>query len=396
MTPLTITQKEFKDIQRVVMAYSMGDYSERMEVGDKQGEKETVRAAINMLGEELEATTVGRDYLASIYNALPDIIIIASEDGDIKDVNAAVERHLGYDTLEITGQPVGYLFHEESSNQLFDTAKEYLQKHEVYTTELTIRKASRGELPILLSCSKIYDRYARSKGYLFVARDITDQKQTERLIVQTIIQTQEKEQKRVAEDLHDSLGQELAGLKLFLNTISESPDGISDENREVIDATRKILDGAISNLRNICFNLMPKSLAYDGLSSALEELFHRLNQQKKMRFVLQTEPMPEGIAKAVELLMFRVVQEFINNSIKHAEATRLTLKLNCDDTRLKLSIRDNGKGFDVEKLRKTSGGRGLTNMESRIKAFNGKLIMKSEPGSGTSLFISFLLDDICQ
>lgn len=208
----------------------------------------------------------------------------------------------------------------------------------------------------------------------------TDQQEE---IIRNTISAQEKERKRIASDLHDEVGAMLSVVKLNVSRIERKSDaGLS---KELAGETKSYLDEVIMQVRRISRDLLPPSLEKLGLVFAVEELCNWINKsgQIKIDFWKNGEQIRLEIEK--ELAVFRIIQEVLNNSIKHADATIIALNFRFTKTNLLISVSDNGKGFEIGE--KISTGLGLRNLESRTQVIDAKFKLKSKPGKGTTAII---------
>lgn len=220
-------------------------------------------------------------------------------------------------------------------------------------------------------------------GYQGMIRDITKQKEMERLIIRAIIETQENERKRLARNLHDSMGQKLAAVRMFFQTLSGSVANLS-KNEAFIKSNDTIND-IIIELRNVCFNIMPKTLSELGLEAAINELIRQNSLKGTVEFKMQFKgafPKQDG---NFEIALFRIVQEFIANSIKHGKAKKIDLKFNCKEDKVEITLKDNGLGFDP--LKKINSGMGLKNIKSRVQSYHGEIDIAAKEGAGVEFLI---------
>lgn len=387
---MAIPPSQIKEINKLLLAYGAGQYHKKGKVSKNRDEIDSIIIGVNMLGEELLSTTVSRDYFRSIYDSVANMVFVLTPAGLISDANKPVFDALGITMEEMNGRPLDS-FVIKGKKSFFREIKKMLNKEETYNAKEAFLNQSPGtDVPLNCSCSIIIDKNEKHVGYLVVAEDITEKKETEKLILRTIVDTQEKEQKRVAEDLHDSLGQELSTVKLLLSAISESFDSTDNKYLEAYETCKSLLDRSIVNLRSICFDLMPASLENGGINVALEELTDRLSKQSIIKFSYTCKNRLPVLGKSLEIVIYRIAQEFINNTIKHANATSLIITLSGNSSQVSFSIKDNGKGFDTSNA-KTPSGRGLSTMDSRARAFNGTMKLVSKPGKGTELLAVFPL-----
>lgn len=200
------------------------------------------------------------------------------------------------------------------------------------------------------------------------------------------ITTQENERKRIANDLHDSLGPLLSSVKFNINSI----DVHNEDDQQVINKAGKHIDEIIKSMRQISYNLIPPTLERKGLIEAIREFINNLNQQKFLNIQLHVTSFTQ-FAKDKEIHVFRMIQEIVNNTIKHAHAKNLQIAFREEENNILILTKDDGKGFEVEKIRSSSGGLGLKSLESRIEILNGKLILESDPQRGTNYIIKIPL-----
>ena len=204
-------------------------------------------------------------------------------------------------------------------------------------------------------------------------------------LLQTTLESQEQERKRLASELHDGIGAMLSATKLNLNFLKTS---ITDqETLASIGEIKNMIDDTIDTVRRISKDLLPSSLEKFGLAEALREFCEKISTvQLKVRF--EDESAPSLIGKKDELPVYRLVQEIVNNALKHANATTIRVTLS-GKTWLELYIQDDGDGFDVNAVKKDiNKGVGLYNIENRVRMLHGTMELKSELGKGTAYRIS--------
>lgn len=203
-----------------------------------------------------------------------------------------------------------------------------------------------------------------------------------RLRNKMIIEAEESERTRIAKDLHDSLGQMLAALKMNLNSLSNQPD----QNGQ-FKKTSQILDDTIAEMRSISHAMMPESLVKNGLAQALMDISNHLApNQTKVNVNVQNW---KGWTSTGEYVLYRIVQELLNNTLKHANAKNVNIELNQFDDEINLIYEDDGVGFDLTHIK--SNGIGLQNINNRISSINGRIEFDSISGAGTTAIISIPL-----
>ncbi|HYE54872.1 MAG TPA: ATP-binding protein [Chitinophagaceae bacterium] len=208
--------------------------------------------------------------------------------------------------------------------------------------------------------------------------------QRERIFAEITIQ--ENERRRIATDLHDSLGPLLSSVKLQINSIT-----ICDpQDQQIINKAGKHLDEIIGSIREISYNLLPNTLQRKGLPEAVKEFIGHINSKHvlNIRFY-QTKELTIPAEK--EIHIFRMIQEIVHNTLKHAKAKDLQIALGEENRNVLILTKDDGIGFDIEKARKESAGLGLKSIESRAEIMQGVINMESIPGHGTNYFVKIPL-----
>lgn len=196
--------------------------------------------------------------------------------------------------------------------------------------------------------------------------------------LRAMIEGQESERSRIARDLHDGLGIQLSRIKLFVEAHQEQlPDGV----REPLN---QFLDEACTETRLISNDLRPYALSTFGLIPALEDLVQKLNLVNQTELVLEHYGEMPPLSEEASGMIFRVIQELLNNALKHAFARHITVQLLVNDETALISVDDDGRGGVPEE----ASGNGLANIRSRITYLGGQVMWQSEPGRGTSVMIS--------
>ncbi len=200
--------------------------------------------------------------------------------------------------------------------------------------------------------------------------------------MQSMIAGQEVERERIAKDLHDSLGGLLSTIKLQVERIPGSVSGAS-RSPELNKAT-DLLDVAVSEVRTISQDLQPGALKRLGLVPAINDLVNRYQSSTGPEISFQHYGIPSVLDQNLALSIFRIVQEILNNAIKHADASEIFVQLNKEEEALVIHVEDDGKGFDPDKKYKSMG---LENIRSRVNYLKGSLEIDSRQGIGTSFII---------
>ena len=202
-----------------------------------------------------------------------------------------------------------------------------------------------------------------------------------------VLQVQEDERRRIAKELHDGLGQTLSAIKLNFQSLSQKaivPDYLPDFNK-----LEWMLDNANVEVRSISHQMMPKELEQFGLIAAVDEMLRINLENTNLKYCFEHNGNTERIGNETELALFRVLQELVNNVIKHSKANMLNVQIIKHSGHIVLNVSDNGVGFDVDRYEKK--GIGLLNIASRIDGIKGHLHYESALGIGTTVTIRAVL-----
>jgi two-component system, NarL family, sensor kinase len=214
------------------------------------------------------------------------------------------------------------------------------------------------------------------------------EKEKQLLAGEAIIKGQEEERGRLAKDLHDGLGGLLSGVKFSLTNM-KSTVILDVESALTFERSLDMLDHSITELRRVAHNMMPEVLVKFGLTEALKSYCDALVQAQILNISFQVIDFAQRLPASVEIILYRIVQELLNNVMKHAKATHVIIQLAQHENELNITLEDNGVGFDFQ-AHKLSGsvGSGLGNIRSRVAYLKGKLDIQSSEGRGTSVLIT--------
>jgi signal transduction histidine kinase len=234
------------------------------------------------------------------------------------------------------------------------------------------------------------------EAVIITARDITEKKMAEKeslkqevtkqkIMSQAIIDTQENERTEIGKELHDNVNQVLSTIKLYLEMAKTNTD-LKDA---LIEKSIVNVNAVIDEIRRISTALMSYSISELGLVSSITELAENINMVKTIRVEVDVEEFNEGhLGDNQKIMFFRIVQEALNNIIKHSFATSVLIQIRELDNKIQLTVKDNGKGFDVNHTKK---GIGVYNIQNRVSMFNGSLLLNSAPGKGCELKVEIPL-----
>jgi signal transduction histidine kinase len=199
------------------------------------------------------------------------------------------------------------------------------------------------------------------------------------------IDAQEAERHRIAQDLHDSVGQLISTVKLQVGNL-EQTQTISPTSRAGIPNILRLIDAVTQEIRTISFNLLPASLGHFGLRAALKDLVEGVHQSSNLQVSFYENADTTTLNTKAKIYLYRIVQEAIRNIIQHAHATEVDIQIIDHEDTLLLEISDNGAGFDTQAAISKTGSSGLKNMIARVNTLEGKINIEAG-SSGTSIFI---------
>ncbi len=226
--------------------------------------------------------------------------------------------------------------------------------------------------------------------------DVTEKVLMEQEKHNAIIKTEEAERQRISHDLHDGLGQRIAAANMWINTLGDLvKNQLDEEAMSVFKAGKKLINDATKETRLVSHNIMPRSLKQYGLEKTTIELVNNIQKiNENVSIKLTSNLGGARFGEVKELSVFRVLQESINNALKHSKADKIDVILNVDNNLLFVNVNDNGEGFDVDEVMdKNSSGIGLLSLSQRINMIGGKLNIDSKPSHGTIITIAIYLEE---
>lgn len=236
---------------------------------------------------------------------------------------------------------------------------------------------------LLLGSLFLYNRYRLKQKNRYQME--LNRQQNE--LFNAIASAQDQERKRIAQDIHDSLGAILSAAKLRLSALKDSEGKMPDGMEEKYQTTLQLLDEASSELRNISHNIMPATLSKLGLVAALKNLSNTISSYSGLQINFTAHEFNERIDEHKEISIYRIILELINNVVKHASASKVTVQLVRYPDSINVTVEDNGKGFDYSRAIEEKKGIGLGNILSRVEYLKGRIHVDAAPGRGTTVII---------
>jgi len=216
-----------------------------------------------------------------------------------------------------------------------------------------------------------------------------DRLRTERRVLNAIINTEENERRRFANDLHDGLGPLLSTVKMSISSLTgkvNDPTGI-----DILNNTNHLVIEALNTIKDVSNNLSPHVLSNFGLASAISTFTTKIRQTGVVEIDFKSNMENQRLENDKEVVLYRAVCELINNSLRHSGASRIEIELHKHKKFVTLQYYDNGRGFDTSSLAgEEVKGMGLSNIETRVKSVEGVFILESAAGKGTTALIKVI------
>lgn len=369
----------------------------------KLPEFNSISTNFNRMGESLELSIKENQTLASIAEQTADAIIMQDKDNKISFWNHSAELMFGFNRADALGRPIDIIFPKDRKKNHTETFLSGVRGKGLSNFEAQGVTKKANLIDISISSSSLKDQKTkRFIGNILSIRDISEkiiaeqsQKELRRnreltAIIQGHI---EDERRSLARELHDELGQYVSAVKIFAQNIINRSKG-KDKNIEesalsVTSAANQIYDGMHSIIRQ----LRPGSLDNLGLAETLKDMVSGWrSQHSAINVDLFVGESLRHLGEAISINVYRIIQEAMNNCLKHAEAKNISISLDNKKKQLALVFKDDGVGFDTTLLAKTKQF-GLIGMQERVKSLNGIFSIKSAPNKGTLINITIPLDN---
>jgi two-component system sensor histidine kinase UhpB len=329
---------------------------------------------------------------ATILDMATDVILLRDMDHWFVYVNEAACRMYKYSKEEFKDKNLRDIIapHEIP---FFDEQISKIKKNGFLKSEVWHMRKDRSLIPVE-SISHVITIDAKSY-ILTITRDITEQKRIREekdQFTRKIVEAQEAERNRISRELHDDTAQWLALLTLEMDDLITRCNQLPPDTLSRLQKLRQTTEKALQEVRRFSHELRPSVLEHFGLGAALELIvseFSSFDSTPRVEAEFNMSGSNERLGEEIELVLFRIAQESLNNIRKHARATYVTVSLKTNEKSINLLISDNGRGFELKKkpVSSITRGLGLVGMRERANLIGGKLIVKSIPGKGTTILV---------
>lgn len=265
------------------------------------------------------------------------------------------------------------------------------QDKELQTLEIESKNYMIGVILVLILATVLFAGFTlqkrKSKEKITLQQEIIKQQD---IATKAVLDAEEKERRRISGDLHDGVGQMLSASLLNLNSFYQGiKSKLSSEEETKAKTTIELLTDSYDEMRSVSHQMMPNALLKSGLSVAIREFLNKI-ESEQLKVSLSVNGLSQRLDEQIETVMYRVVQECVNNIIKHAKADRISIQISKDEDGINCTVEDNGIGFNPKTKFK---GIGLSNMQSRIAFLKGEVEIESAEGKGTLVNIFIPLKD---
>ncbi|MCR6642264.1 MAG: histidine kinase [Sporocytophaga sp.] len=329
-------------------------------------------------------------------------LVKTDQDGRIIYANDKYCHVTKYTMGELLGKPLFYNNMGGKESIIYEHVRNPVRRKEVWQGEIFDHACDGTGFWLDVTLMPIVDYKGSLYQYLVICTDITKRKNTERelillteekirrqdveqkIISYSILNGQEKERKRIAAEIHDGIGQMMTSMRMKLEMIEHKNEGLSEDLPEIND----LLQSIINETKKICSDLLPSVLDDFGLSAAVRELQKLCESSSNMEFEIEDQLEKAKLPREVEICVFRILQEALNNAIKHSSGSKIFVHVSSDAHCVHLMVQDDGKGFYFDERRILSRefvtkSNGLRNMKERAELLGGNFNVTSEPGKGT-------------
>ncbi len=322
----------------------------------------------------------------SIFENMKDTIMTVSRDCVIQTINRVQQ---GFTKEDVIGKPVFYFVTPHKAEYIKQNIKKLLKMGSSFEVEDSIHGPDGTDAWYYSVYSPIINATGKIDEFMIITRNITMMKQAEFIVLNAIIEGQETERKRVSGDLHDGLGQNLSALNLNLMNLESDLKKLKSAKAEKTFVNMRLLLGkAGEEVKSITHNLAPPRLEKDGLVLVIDDYCRQAYINFGVKVGFKSENMDKRLNAALELAVYRMVQELVNNSVKHSGTKKIDVVLKREPNKLVITVSDKGKGFNTAKR---SSGLGLQNINTRAKMHKGEAIINSKPGKGPVVTVNIPL-----
>ncbi|MCY4189530.1 MAG: PAS domain S-box protein, partial [Bryobacterales bacterium] len=350
------------------------------------------------LTERLSATLVSRDHLDSVLASMINAVFVLRDVGQgasggpvVASANPAACRLLGYSAQELRGLPLRAIIGSSTDEPAW--MAQLRRDGSLPAIEKELAAAGRRRIPVLFTTALVDAPAGTGREAVCVAQDITERKAAEerlrasrqdlRVLAGRLLKAQEEERSRLARELHDDIAQRLAMLAIDAGKLAQGTRP-GEQGRQALGALKELIVTLSDDVQNLSRRLHPAMLDDLGLPAALRAECRSLSKRLGIPVSFAAEDPPAGFPRESSLALYRIAQESFRNIAAHAGASEVSAELGVVDGNVRLSIEDDGSGFDREQARRR-GGLGLASLDERARLVGGRIAIRTAPGQGVRI-----------
>ncbi|OFX26455.1 MAG: hypothetical protein A2041_00505 [Bacteroidetes bacterium GWA2_31_9b] len=322
----------------------------------------------------------------NLFNSSSDGIIITDENSNILAFNETLINSLGFNEEYVRNKKATDFIMPDQVDKVKQRIKTLYNNESLLPLEIDIYNAA--GMPVSVEINSKIIEYENKRSVLSIIRNISDRKEAERKILNAVIETEEHEREKFAKDLHDGIGPLLSASKIYSKSFQLCEN--DEERSQTIQKLEETIDEAIQSVQEISNNLSPHILKNFGLKVAIESFLKKITDASLIKFTIGSN-FEKRVSENIEIILYRVTVELINNTIKHSNANTIQIKLLQKENNLFLHYTDDGIGFNINETLNKSTGMGLSNIYSRIRSLDGDIVMDSSKNRGLSVKIRIVL-----
>ncbi len=320
----------------------------------------------------------------TLFNNSSDEMLVSDMQGNILEMNVMATKTLEYSREELLEMNLLDLKPEKHGRNFLENRNQLKRTGSLIYDSEYITKSGK-IIPVEIN-SRLLD-FNQQSAVLSISRNLQSRNELERKVLSAVIQTEERERERFSKDMHDGLGPMLSAVKLYVGELADAQTPEEDK-ATYIKQINDIIDEAVSSTREISNNLMPRVIHEYGVVKAIQAFCNKINLTNRIKIEFTSEGVDQSMDKNIQLILFRVISELINNTIKHAKASLINISIEAQEAKIRVEFSDNGIGFNTKKIMSDKRvGIGLKSIISRIKSINGSCHFSSEEGQGFRIII---------
>lgn len=303
----------------------------------------------------------------------------------------AEKYNRSYDSIQLILTGEEFAEYSLDLEKKYDTQKKeqtiVMQSEKLKNRRILIAVLLFSLVGIIVTAFVLFRNYQQKQ---IIQQQRISQLETEKYLstTESVIKGEEQERTRLAKELHDGLGGMLSGIKYAFSNLKTNLI-MTPENAMTYERAIDMLDTSIREMRRVAYNMMPEALLKFGLDAALRDFCSEINFAGSIKITYQSFGLKDNnLEQSKSIAVYRIVQELINNALKHSGASEMLVQLSYDNSMMSITVEDNGKGFDIQQLEKANGI-GWRNIKNRVDFIKGTLDIHSAENKGTSVLIEF-------